>query len=185
MYFLQAALLPSPVPGAPMTAAVTVTLRRAGCGWCGKTAELFAAELYRREHLLMCAACAQNPPPRGERVFPGVPAWIRSRLNAKFPEEVQRFLRRSGISRTRLASRGEAWCFLANSRDLAGLFDHWGQSVAAEFITEPYASREDIEAQVAGFAGRLEVAYSISLPSWHRPWDPGCLRVVFQRPEAP
>jgi len=170
-----------------MTVELTqVVPRRASCGWCGKTAELFAAEPYRREHLFMCEACAQNPPPRAPRVFTGVPRWVRYRLNAKLPTEVQAYLRQFHCRRVRLASCSEAWNFLANSRDLVSLLDHWGQSSEGNLVTEPYAERTpEFEAQVAGFAAQLEVKHSISLPSWHAPWDRDCLRVTFYRPEAP
>jgi hypothetical protein len=172
-----------------MTAPVELTRvapRRAGCGWCGKTAEMFNAELYRREHLFMCETCTQDPPPRAPRVYPGVPRWMRSRLNAKLPREVADYIGKFNRRRTRLASASETWSFILNSREVVVQFDHWGRDSEDNLVTEPYADHTpDFEAHVAGFANRLEVRHSIRLPSWHAPWDSTCLRVTFHRPETP
>jgi hypothetical protein len=170
-----------------MTAAELVELKAPRqCSWCGKSNQAFDKTLYVQRRQYKCQTCASFifRVPLGAEVFPGVPGWLRSRLNKKFPAEVRSYVRGRGANRTRLSSNGEAWGFLVNS-SYRGLVDHEGHDAHQNFISEPYADKEQIEPQVAELAGRLNVKYTISLPSWHMPWAGDCLRICFFRPERP
>jgi hypothetical protein len=149
------------------------------CETCGASFIRWSGEFCPPEY------CRRGHPPRGAQVSPGVPPWLRTRLNAAFPREIRAWIRCGhGVHRTTLGSKSEAWSFLANfTGEFSGSdsWDHFGHDAEDNLITEPYADRAEIEPRVAAFAAAISVKYSITEPSYH---DPGhCLRITFFRPE--
>jgi hypothetical protein len=128
---------------------------RPGCGWCGRTAELYVKKLYREKNQYMCAACSENPPARGAEVLSGYPRWYEQWLRKNHRRE----------------------------REYSALLDHCGHDKEKSFISEPYADlTPEFTARVAEFATLLGVRHSISLPSWHAPFYRDCVRLTFFNP---
>jgi hypothetical protein len=158
-----------------------------GCRWCGLSFFEFDPTTFQRGNQHLCLKCRVNLPPRGARVFHGVPDWLGPRFNETLELEVFRFLHRhgEGSRRHRLVGKSETGTFILNALpEYASIFDHSGHS-GRTWVHEPYQSASDPEflALVAGLASRLEVDHAVGrTPSWHRCWDPGCVRVEFFPP---
>jgi hypothetical protein len=137
-----------------------------GCGWCGRVSPIFRADLYRDHFWFQCPACAANTPPRGAEVIRGLPKWLQRSLKINFPGEP-------------LVLAPESFL----ERHLESLFDHFGHDAEQNLILEPYGKQAAIEARVAVFAKRLNVGYSVTLPSWHAPYWDDCFRVTLYKPK--